>query len=275
MRLATKSWEDLNVNGKIFFAFFYLSISLFPSIGWSQKEKRDAKEVQEILVTLDERQRNMGDYQWEGVIYQQERGKSDTAYRAVVYRRDEEDKLMILFTAPKTEAGKGYLRIDDSLFRYDPTIGRWERTTERERILGTNTRRADFDESRLAEEFLGTHVGDEKLGERRVIHLRLQAKPNVDVSYPIVEIWVDEKSFHPLKRQDFSSSRRLLRTLYMPTWNAYFSTDKNAEVFVPSEIRVFDELEKGTNTIITLENVELTPLPENIFTKAWLESKSR
>lgn len=252
-----------------------LSMCLMTSQGWGQSNPRSPKEVREILVRLDERQRNMGDYQWEGVIYQQERGKSDTAYRALVYRRDEEDKLMILFTAPKTEAGKGYLRIDDTLFRYDPTIGRWERTTERERILGTNTRRADFDESRLAQEFVAQHIGDEKLGEYQVIHLRLEAKPNVDVAYPIVEIWVDQETNHPLKRQDFSASGRLLRTLYMPTWNAYFSEDKNAEVFVPAEIRVFDELEKGTNTIITLENVKLTPLPANIFTKAWLESKSR
>ena len=253
--------------------FVFFALPTAPS--WSQSPKRSADEVQDILRKLDERQRNMGDYEWGGVIYQQERGKSDTAYRAVVYRRDEEDKLMILFTAPKTEAGKGYLRIDETLFRYDPTIGRWERTTERERILGTNTRRADFDESRLSMEFRGTHVGDEKLGVHDVIHLRLEAKPGVDVAYPVVELWVDAKSLNPLKRQDFSASERLLRTLYMPTWQAYFSADKNAEVFVPQEIRVIDELEKGTNTIIILENVKLEPLPENIFTKAWLESKSR
>lgn len=245
------------------------------AVGLAQQGARSAAEVQQILVNLDERQRNMGDYKWEGVIYQRERGKSDTAYRATVYRRDEENKLMILFTAPKTEAGKGYLRIDETLFRYDPTIGRWERTTERERILGTNTRRADFDESRLAEEFVATHIGDEKLGTHQVVHLRLEAKPGVDVAYPLVEIWVDEKTNHPLKRQDFSASKRLLRTLYMPKWNAYYSEDKGAEVFVPAEIRVFDELEEGTDTIITLEQVELKTLPENIFTKAWLESKSR
>ena len=34
-----------------------------------------------------------------------------------------------------------------------PTVGKWERRTERERIAGTDSRRADFDESRLAEEY--------------------------------------------------------------------------------------------------------------------------
>lgn len=249
-------------------------VALAPATAQAQ-EKPSQQELVEMLKRIDDRQRNTGDYKWDGVIYNKERGKADVAYQAVVYRRDEEDKFMILFTAPKTEAGKGYLRIDDNLFRYDPTVGKWERTTERERILGTNTRRADFDESRLAEEFTPSYVGEEQLGEYTVDHLKLKAKPGADVAYPLVEIWIDKESGNTIKRQDFSASGRLLRTIYLPKWNKYFSESKGADVFVPAEIRVYDELEKGNNTVVTLQNVDLKSLPANIFTKAWLESKSR
>ena len=67
------------------------------------------------------------------------------------------------FTKPKSEEGKGYLRLDKNLWSYDPNTGKWERTTEREKIGGTNSRRSDFDESRLAEEFDPKFDGESKL----------------------------------------------------------------------------------------------------------------
>lgn len=228
-----------------------------------------------LLEKIDDRQRNSGDYRWEGVIYQKERGKEDTAYEATVYRRDESDQFMILFTAPKSEAGKGYLRLEKNLFRYDPSVGRWERTTERERILGTNTRRADFDESRLADEYDPRFVAHEKLGVYDVAHLQLTAKQDADVAYPVVELWVDEPTGNILKRQDYALSGKKLRTLYTPKWNSYFSESKGTDVYVPAEIRVYDELEPGNSTLVRLQKVDLRRLPTNIFTKAWFESKSR
>ena len=90
-----------------------------------------------MLKTIDDRQTNGGD--WRSLVYieQKEKDKSDLVYQAAVYRRDADDKLMILFVKPQSEAGKGYLRLDDNLFMYDPTVGKWERRTERERIGGT------------------------------------------------------------------------------------------------------------------------------------------
>ena len=106
-----------------------------------------------LLEVIDDRQRNGGDYKSLVYLEQKEKDKTDTVREALVYRRDADDKLMILFTKPKGEAGKGYLRLDKNLWSYDPNVGKWERRTERERIAGTDSRRADFDESRLAEEY--------------------------------------------------------------------------------------------------------------------------
>jgi hypothetical protein len=112
-----------------------------------------AEEMVGTLQTIDDRQTNNGDYTSLVFIEQKESGKADLVYQAVVYRRDADDKLVILFVKPQAEAGKGYLRIDDNLFFYDPTVGKWERRTERERIGGTGSNRQDFDESRLAIEY--------------------------------------------------------------------------------------------------------------------------
>ncbi len=234
----------------------------------------EAKMV-ELLQTLDNRQRNSGDYKSLAFIEQKEKGKTDLVYEAVIYRRDVQDKLMILFTRPKAEAGKGYLRIDKNLFMYDPTVGKWERRTERERIGGTNSQRSDFDESRLAIEFTPSYVGLEKLGKFKVHHLKLKAKKDADVAYPIMEMWIDVKTSNILKQQEKALSGRLMRTSYYPKWNKLYSESKGEHIYFPKEIRIFDEIEKGKNTLVVMRKVDLRELDANIFTKAWLESKSR
>ena len=234
-----------------------------------------ANEMVKLLQVVDDRQRNGGDYKALAFIEQKERGKTDLLYEAVIYRRDEDDKLMILFTKPKAESGKGYLRLNKNLFMYDPTVGKWERRTERERIGGTSSRRADFDESRLAIEYTPHYVGGEKLGKFDVHHLKLEAKPNFDVAYPVIELWVDMKTNNILKQQERALSNKLMRTSYYPKWSRIFSQSKKDYIYFPKEIRIFDELEKGNRTLIAFRKVDLDTLPQNIFTKAWLESKSR
>ncbi len=251
--------------------FLLISVLLSASPAAAMSEAQ----MVELLQTLDNRQRNSGDYKSLAFIEQKEKGKTDLVYEAVIYRRDVQDKLMILFTRPKAEAGKGYLRIDKNLFMYDPTVGKWERRTERERIGGTNSQRSDFDESRLAIEFTPSYVGLEKLGKFKVHHLKLKAKKDADVAYPVMEMWVDVKTSNILKQQEKALSGRLMRTSYYPKWNKLYSESKGEHIYFPKEIRIYDEIEKGKNTLVVMRKVDLRELDANIFTKAWLESKSR
>src|SRR5512132_4429635 len=124
----------------------------------------DAAGTARVVKEGDDRQRNQGD--WKALCYmeQKQKDKTDVVYELLVFRRDQDDKQMFLFTKPKAEAGKGYLRLEKNLWLYDPSVGRWERRTERERIGGTDTRRGDLDESRLVEEYDAKFEGEEKLG---------------------------------------------------------------------------------------------------------------
>lgn len=252
-----------------------LSVAALVCVAAAPAWALDKAEMVKLLQELDARQRSSGDYQALVFIDAKEKGKADVAYEAVVYRRDAADKLVILFTKPKSEAGKGYLRIDKNLFLYDPTVGKWERRTERERIGGTSSRRGDFDESRLADEYDPAYVGEEKLGKFAVHHLKLSAKEGVDVAYPILEVWVDKETGNLLKSQDIALSGRLMRTSYYPKWQKLYSETKQADVYFPKEIQIFDEVEKENKTVVVMRAVDLKAVDDNIFTKAWLESKSR
>jgi len=233
------------------------------------------EEVRALVAELDERQRNSGDYKALAYLERKEKDKDDLVYQLVVYRRDADDKLMMLFLKPKAEAGKGYLRIDKNLFMYDPATGKWDRRTERERIGGTDSRRADYDESRLADDYVPRYVAEEKLGRFTVHHLELKAKEDADVAYPVLHIWVDAATKNLLKQQERALSGKLMRTAYYPKWEKMFSPSKGAEIYFPREIRIFDEIEKGNRSTIVIQKLDLGTLPPNIFTKAWLESRSR
>jgi outer membrane lipoprotein-sorting protein len=233
------------------------------------------KETDELVRTVDQRQRSSGDYKALCYMEAKEKDKTDVVYELVVYRREAEEKLMLLFTKPKSEGGKGYLRIDKNLWLYDPSTGRWERRTERERIGGTDTRRGDLDESRLAEEYDAKWEADEKLGAFAAHKLLLVVKEGVDVAFPRVRLWVDAATGNVLKRQELALSGRLMRTAYYPKWKKVYSESKRADVWFPEEMRFYDEIEKSNSTLILIRQIDLRPLAANMFTKAWLESKSR
>jgi outer membrane lipoprotein-sorting protein len=233
------------------------------------------EQLVDILKAVDVRQNNSGDWKATAYMEQKERGKVDVVYEAVAMRRSEDQKFVIMFNKPKAQQGQGYLRIDKNLWFYDPAVGKWERRTERERIGGTNTRRSDFDESRLAIEYDPEDSGQEKLGVYNAQVITLKAKPGIDVAFPVIKMWVDKETNNVLKRQEFALSGRLLRTAYFPKWKKVFSESKKADVWYAQEMRFYDEVEKANSTLILIQSVDLHPLEANVFTKAWLESQSR
>ena len=246
-----------------------------PAAPEAQPAPLSEAEALNAIKALDDRQRNSGDYKTNVYIERKERNKNDVVFDAVVYRRDADDKLMILFQAPKSEKGKGYLRVDKNLWMYDPTTGKWERRTEREKIGGTDSRRADFDESRLAEEYTIKYEGAEKLGNFWTHKMTLNVKKGVDAAYAKLVLWLSSTSGNTLKKQEFADSGKLMRTTYTPKWAKKYSPSKKGDVWTPKEIRIFDEVEKGNSTTILLKEQDLNSLPANLFTKAWLEAQSR
>ncbi len=234
-----------------------------------------AADMVKMLATIDDRQQNSGDYSSLVFIEQKEKGKSDLVYQAQILRRDLTDKLVILFVKPQAEAGKGYLRLDNNMFFYDPSVGKWERRTERERIGGTGSQRSDFDQSRLTEEYTPVWVGAETLGRYNANRLKLTSKEGVDVAYPVVDLWIDAASGNTLKRVDYALSGRAMRTTLYPEWQKLYSASKKADVYFPKQIVILDEVEKGNTTTVVIQEVKLDSLEDSLFSKAWLESKSR
>ena len=106
------------------------------------------------------------------------------------------------------------------------------------------------------------------LGKISVYILDLKAKHG-NVAYERVRIWVGQKNHLAFKEEDYSLSGKLMRTILAPKWA------KIGGHYVWKKVMFRDELKKGNKTILNLEKVSIKPLPDALFTKAYLEKASR
>ena len=193
----------------------------------------------------------------------------------LVYSKEAGSKMILLFSKPRAEQGKGYLLVDRNLWFYDPSLGRWERRTDRDRVGGSSVNRSDFDAPHFTKLYDASCEQPEKVGVTEAYRITLRAKPTVEVAFPILRMWLEKGTYNELKREQYPLSGKLMRTDFYSKWKKIFSDAKGGDILYPTEMRYFDELIPGASTLAVVKSVDLSPITPNTFTKAWLEGKSR
>jgi outer membrane lipoprotein-sorting protein len=228
---------------------------------------------EEILRIIDKRMAFASDYK--GVVRMREIRKDgiERVSELQIFRRDSSQHLLFLITKPRNLAGGGYLRIGRNLWEYDPTLGQWERATRRGNIVGTISCEGDFDRSRLAEDYLPKDEGMETIEGTAYRKLLLTAKPDAEVTFPMLRIWVDPE-FNIVKRVGMAPSGKTLRTDIIRSYQRLKDPISGQFVYHFREVLEFEE-EEGTRLDVRYEEVQLAPLDANMFTKSWLEGRLR
>lgn len=252
-------------------SFFAVMFSMTSVVLAEQTMSKE--EVQALMQELDRKTQFEGDYKAVAMAHSKNREKGESVQQMAIYRRDADNRLMLLFLQPKSDAGKGYLMIDKNFFSYEPSTGSWTRVSD-DRVGGSALNRANFDGFNFAERYTGEFVAYEMLGKYKTARIKLNAKDGVDADEDFIEIWVETENNNVLKQQDFALSGRLLRTTYRTNYKQ-ISDGKGNTQYVPMKSIVKDEVEVGNQTTMVIEQIDTSPLTANIFTKAWLESKSR
>jgi hypothetical protein len=230
-------------------------------------------DVEELLRKVDARTDALGDYQALCVVQEKQKARS-IVREMIVFRRKDGEKFSMLLTGPRAYAGSAVLRLDRNLWSFDPRVGRWDRHTQRDQVAGTNMRTSDFDSIRLAEFYEGQRRGEEKVGGIPAQRLHLKAKPGVDVVVAEMDLWIDE-SLNILKIDEFASGGKVVRTLLFSKYARMSPPGGGADVWYPMEVRVLDRVETERVTTVAYQKVDLSPIETGVFTKAWVESKSR
>lgn len=184
------------------------------------------------------------------------------------YRRDEEDKFLMLFEEPVTQRGQGYLRVDDTLWFYDPESRKFSHTSMKEQFGDSDANNSDFGAATLSEDYRVTLATEGSLGRFQVYIIDLKATHN-EVTYPSMRVWVTSDSHLLLKSEDFSANNRLMRTSYFPNYA------RVGDEYIASTLIFVDNLVEGKKTQITLSDISTATLPDTLFTKAYIERVNR
>ncbi|RKX74714.1 MAG: outer membrane lipoprotein-sorting protein [Spirochaetes bacterium] len=202
-------------------------------------------------------------------IVSEKPGEQTSVMKIQMFRRDREDKFLMLILQPEVQKGQGYLRIEDNVWFYDPESRKFSHSSLKENIQDSEAKNSDFKVSSLSEDYDVTSWQEDKLGRYDVYVVELEAKHS-EVSYPKLKLWIRKDMNQVLKVENYSLSGRLMRTaLYPPSYI------KLGNRYLPSKMLFIDELREGEKSQVTLTDASLSSLPDYVFTKSYLERVSR
>jgi outer membrane lipoprotein-sorting protein len=181
-----------------------------------------------------------------------------------IFRRDKEDKFLLLIQEPDVQKGQGYLRLDYNLWFYDPDSRKFSHTSMKESFGGTDAKNSDFSAKSLADDYNEVSCTEGKLGNYDVYIIELKAVNN-EVTYPYLKLWVSKNPNLIMKSEEYSLSKRLMRT------SVYLNYAKTGNMYIPTTMIFTDELVKGKKTQISMKDISISKLPDSVFTKSYLE----
>ncbi len=197
-------------------------------------------------------------------IVSQKPGEDKSVTKIQLFRRDTEEKLLYLMLKPEVDKGSGFLRSGDNAWIYDPGSRKFSHVSMKENIGDSEARNNDAGETSLVEDYNITATEEGRLGKVDTYIITFEAKTN-EVATPKLKIWVRKDKNLPLKQEEYSLSNRLIRTVIYRKWTTVGGK------FMPSQMLMKDELKKGEKTQITVSSVSNAKIPEDIFTKDYLE----
>jgi outer membrane lipoprotein-sorting protein len=221
-----------------------------------------------ILAEIDEIA-NFGDGDFSAVytIISERPDEEREVTQARLFRRDVNDQFLILILQPEVQRGQGYLQVDDNVWFYDPESRKFERTTIRDNIQGSDAQNADLDRSSFSEDYDVVAWEEGRLGSFDVWILDLEAT-STDVAYDRVRLWVRRDQTIVLKQEDYSVNGRLMRTSLFPRY------ERVGNRLLPKQVLIVDELNDGERTQLTMSEATTAPIPDSVFSKAYLERVS-
>ncbi|TFH03849.1 MAG: outer membrane lipoprotein-sorting protein [Spirochaetales bacterium] len=219
----------------------------------------------QMLRDLDQ-QTTFGDGDFSAVytIISERPGEEREVTQARLFRRDQNDQFLILILQPEVQRGQGYLQVDKNVWFYDPESRKFERTTIRENIQGSDAQNADLDQSSYSEDYSVTSWEEGRLGSYDVYILDLEAT-NSGVAYDRVRLWVRKTESIVLKQEDYSVNGRLMRTSLYPRY------ERVGSKLMAKQVLIVDELNPGERTQLTMTEATTQQIPDSVFSKAYLE----
>lgn len=185
-----------------------------------------------------------------------------------IFRRDKDDAFLMLTLEPESRKGQGMLRVDNNMWRYDPTSRKFTHTTLKDTYENSTVRNNDFRRWQRSIDYSVEKITTGTLGNYTVIIGELKAN-NDEVPFPYIRMYIEKDRKIVLKVEEYSLSMKLLRTAY------YTQYVQIGNSFVPT-VQIFqDGLIPEKRSQVTYTDISTKPVPDYYFTKDYLERVSQ
>ena len=202
-------------------------------------------------------------------LVQKKEGEADRVLRLRIFRRDTAGKFTILFQYPDSEKGKGYYRDNDNLYLYLPSTREFVFRNRKDDVGSTDVRTDLFGKQDLLSQYTAKVTGDEKISKYDTTVVQLDAK-TLDVSFPVQKWYLNKTNNLPVKVENYSASKTLLRTTY------YVDFKEVAKgKFLFTKLLAKNNLEKNQSTLLSNDDIGTGKIPDYTFSQAFLEEQSR
>ncbi|MEW6606385.1 MAG: outer membrane lipoprotein-sorting protein [bacterium] len=175
-----------------------------------------------------------------------------------------DNKIFLEFLAPLREKGKKVLRNGDNMWLYLPTISRSIRISAKQKTFGGNFSNGDIMRLNLVKDYNATFVDIVRIGGIEAYLLELKAKDR-SISYDKIIYWIRKDNFLPIRREFYTSSGKLIKTL------TFSGIKKIGGRLRPTELRMESTLSDEKSIMVDLEIDTSVEIPDEIFTKQYLE----
>ncbi len=189
--------------------------------------------------------------------------------RVISFYQKGSDKRLVVFLSPADVKGVGFLSIsEDRMYLYLPAFRKVRRIAshiKNEDFMGTDFSYEDMAETKYTDEYTATSERE----EANQYVLELKPRPDADVGYSRQRMWVDKKTFIPVKTEYYSNEGKLIKVLT--------SEDvKQVDGYWFPMKMTMETIKTGHRTVLEMDEIKHdTGLSESFFTTRNLKKQAR
>ena len=178
---------------------------------------------------------------------------------------------LVKITAPAKDAGQGYLKINNDLWNWLPTIDRLVKMSAS--VMGQSWMGSDFTnddmvrQSSIVTDYTQKIMAEEQVREFNCWKIELTPKPNAAVVWGKVIMWIEKSGFDVIKAQYFDEDNILVQT--MENFDFKMFGDRK----MPSRMEMTPADKTGQKTVVTVSKAQYNqPINDNFFTQQNLKT---
>jgi outer membrane lipoprotein-sorting protein len=183
--------------------------------------------------------------------------KSETS-RFKVYGKGD-DRSVVEFTYPQSEKGKQLLMLRDAMWIYLPSASRPIRISPLQRLMGQASN-GDVARTSFSADYAPKSLTEEPWEGHQAFVVELSAK-DPSIAYNRVRLWIDAKSYEPLRADFYVVSGKLIKRAFYRTYG------EMAGRRVVTTVEIEDLLRTGNRTVMKYSNLASRDNAERMFTK--------